>query len=268
MNGWGEVIYLFKLNLQRVFREKDTMKSLVMKSLKNRYAGTFLGFGWSILNPILLALVISFVFTHIFRTDKPNFTSFVLSGMLPWFFFASSINESSMSILNGSNLLSQFSIPRDFFPIAVTLSNFIIFLTGLGILIPFFLLLNPELLKTILLLPVVLTLYFFFTVGFSLISASINVIFRDLSHILNIGLMLWMWVTPIFYSVEKIPPPYNKIMMLNPVVPFSYMFHGLLYDNNVLMWPYFLWVLAASSAFFTAGYLLFVKLENTVVKRM
>lgn len=254
--------------IKEVYYKRNILKTLVVKGLKNRYIGTALGFGWSILNPILLAFVISFVFTHIFSASRPNFTCFVLSGMLPWFFFSSAINESATSVLSGASLLNQFSINREMFPIASTCSNFAIFLIGLVILLPFFVIVNSQLLRTLIYLPLLLVIYFSFAVGLSFITASINIIFRDLAHMLNIGLMLWMWITPIFYSIDGVPLPYRRILYFNPVTPFIYLFHALLYDNKVLIWPYFLWGFASGLFSFFIGYSIFLKLEYSLVKRM
>lgn len=253
---------------KEVCGKKEILRSLIIKNLKGRYIGSRLGLGWSILNPILLALVISFVFTNIFRTGKPNFTCFVLSGMVPWFFFSSSVNESASSVLGNSSLLNQFSIPREMFPLAQVCSNFIIFLAGLGILLPFFVMSNPHIFVTLIYLPLLLIAYFVFTLGLSLITASTNILFRDLTHILNIGLMLWMWVTPIFYSIESIPPSYSRFAFLNPVTPFIYMFHAVLYDNRVSTGPYFLWSFIAAFVSFFSGYLIFLRLEYRFIKRM
>ena len=253
---------------KEVYLKRDTLRSLVVRNLKNRYSGTVLGFGWSVLNPILLAFVISFVFTHIFKTSGYNFTSFVLSGMLPWFFFASSLNESAASILNNASILNQFSIPREMFPLAVACSNFIIFLTGLGILLPFFIIVNLHILGTLIYLPALLIIYFFFILGLSFITASTNIIFRDLAHILNIGLMMWMWVTPIFYSIDAVPLPYSRIISLNPIVPFIYLFHALLYDKSSPLAPYFLRAFVYGIFLFFAGYIIFLKIEDKVIKRM
>lgn len=254
--------------LKEIYIKRDILRSLVIKDLKNRYIGSRLGFGWSIINPLLLALVISFVFTNIFKTSKYNFTFFVLSGMLPWFFFSSSVNESANSVLSSSSLLNQFSIPREMFPVVTVFSNFIVFLTGLGILLPFFIVVNMNILRTIAYLPLLLIVYFCFTLGLSFITASTNILFRDLSHMLNIGLMLWMWITPIFYSVDSIPPAYSKFIYLNPVVPFIYLFHALLYDNSISIGPYFLWAVASGFLTFFIGYAIFLKLEYSFIKRM
>lgn len=253
---------------KEVYLRKDALRSLVTKNLKNRYSGTVLGFGWSVLNPILLAFVISFVFTYIFKTSGYNFTSFVLSGMLPWFFFASSLNESATSILNNSAILNQFSIPREMFPLTIACSNFIIFLTGLAILLPFFIIVNLQLLGTLIYLPALLIIYFSFILGLSFITASANIIFRDLAHILNIGLMLWMWVTPVFYSIDAVPLPYRRIISLNPVIPFISLFHALLHDNTISLAPYFLWSFAYGICSLFAGYIIFLKIEDKVIKRM
>lgn len=254
--------------LREVCGKKDILRSLVIKNLKGRYIGSRLGFGWPILNPILLALVISFVFTNIFRAGKPNFTCFVLSGMVPWFFFSSSVNESATSVLGNSSLLNQFSIPREMFPLAQVCANFIIFLAGLGILLPFFVISNTHILATLAYIPILLVIYFMFTLGLSFITASANILFRDLAHILNIGLMLWMWVTPIFYSIDSIPPSYGKFAFINPVTPFIYLFHALLYDNKVPTGPYFLWGFITAAVSFFMGYIIFLKLEYGFIKRM
>jgi len=261
-------MFFLKTRLKEIYQKKDLLASLIVKNLKGKYMGSRLGFGWSILNPILLAFVVSFVFTNVFQSQKTNFTSFVLSGLLPWFFFASSLSESASSILNGKSLLRQFPIPVEMFPLSATVANFIIFLTGLSIMLPFFIWTNPLLLPSLPYLILLLIIFCFFVIGISFIIAVLNILFRDTAHILNIGLMLWMWVTPIFYSIDAVPLPYSRVYYFNPMCPFIYLFHVLLHDNAAPVALYFLRVFALSVFVFIGGYGFFLKLEDKLIKSM
>lgn len=219
--------------LATFFTHREILLNLVRKNLKGKYAGSFLGMLWVFINPLLLALVISFVFTKIMKMSVEHAYLFILSGLLPWTFFAGSLSEAVTSIPAHASTLKQFSMPRMLIPISVVLANFTLLLAGLLITMPFFVMVNP---KAILMLPLLLTVLFLhllFTAGLSAMVSALYVFFRDTSQILNVLLLFWLWLTPVFYSIDMIPQEYVGIFHFNPMTPYINLYrNALLYSGN------------------------------------
>jgi lipopolysaccharide transport system permease protein len=219
--------------LATVLTHRAILLNLVRKSLKGKYAGSFLGMLWAFVTPLLFTLIISFVFTDIMKMNIKHAYLFILSGWLPWSFFSGSLSEAVSSIPAHVNMLKQFSMPRVLIPISVVLANFVLLLAGLLVTLPFFVIVNP---KLILMLPLLLTALFFhlfFTAGLSAMIAAVYVSFRDIGQLLNILLMFWMWLTPVFYSIDMIPPEYAGIFRFNPMTPYISLYrNALLYSGS------------------------------------
>ena len=215
------------------FKHREILWNLVRKNLKGKYAGSILGMLWVFINPLLLAVIISFVFTKILKMNVEHAYLFILAGMLPWTFFASSLQEAVNSIPAHANLLKQFSILRGLIPLSAVLANFVLLLAGLLITMPFFIAVNPKAILMLPLLLAVLFLHLLFTAGLSMMVSAIYVSFRDISQMLNVLLLFWLWFTPVFYSVSMIPQAYLGIFRFNPMTPYISLYrNALLYSGN------------------------------------
>jgi ABC-2 type transport system permease protein len=237
-----------------------------LKQLEAKYSGSFLGIFWAIINPLLIMLIVSFIFSQMMKTEIKNFSLFILSALMPWFFFINSICESTTSVKQNADLLRQFMLPREIIPISVVLSNFINFLFGFMLLLPIFVLFNIKIIGYLLLLPLVTCLYFLFTLGISLLFSITNVYFRDLAQLLNVGTMFLFWLTPVFYPLQFIPQKLRWIIVANPVTCYVSIYRSLLYQGSG--GGIFMWLLAVAFALLsiTSGYLLFIKKEDEVLK--
>jgi len=247
---------------------KDILKSLTIKNFKTKYIGSTMGITWPIITPLLMAVVINFIFTKILKVEIDNFTFFVLSGFLPWMFFSKTLSDSTNSIINNVNLLNQFSLPIEIIPLSYLLTNFISFLIGFIVILPIFIFFSTEIILYIWFLPVVLIFFLLFTSGICLFLASINVFFRDTGHILEIILLFWFWMTPIFYSIEMVPLPYRIICYLNPLTFYIIMFRDLLYEANL---PNIMFIIISVILAFIVqilGYMFFVKVSPKFLKRI
>lgn len=247
---------------------REVLWNLVSKNLKAKYAGSVLGMLWAFINPLLLALIISFVFTNIFKASSGNFYLFILSGMLPWTFLSGSLQESAMSIPANAALLRQFPLPREIIPLSVVLANFILLLFGFLAVIPLFLMADPGMIFMLPLLIAALVLLFAFTLGLSLLLSAVCVNARDINHILNTFLMFWLWLTPVFYSVDMVPVDYRVMVDANPAHPFIILFrHALLRDVSGSS-PELIAGLALSLLVLAAGMLVFSRQEKGFLKRI
>ncbi len=252
--------------IKSISSQRQIIKSMVIKNLKDKYMGSMLGFSWAILNPLLLMLVITFVFSQVLKTETRNFPMFTLSALLPWFFFSSSISEATGSMRGNVNILSQFILAREIIPLSIVLANLINFLFGFAVMLPIFIFFNSAILKVILFLPLVIFLHFLFTLGISLLFSVTNVYFKDLSQLLNIGLMFLFWVTPVFYPFEMVPAGYRSILLFNPAVCYTEIYRSLLYYGSG--GPIQMWLLASGFALISLiiGWFVFSSKEAEILK--
>src|SRR6266542_3490902 len=166
--------------MQSLFRYRELIRNLVLKDLKLKYRDSVLGFLWSLANPLLLILVYSFVFGHILRGGPPNFTYFLMVGILPWNFFAQSLMMSTGSVLDNGNLIRKVAVPMEVFPVATVLFNLAQYLLALIVLFPmafiFFGVLPSW--SWLAFFPI-LALHVLFTLGACFVVATATVFFRD-----------------------------------------------------------------------------------------
>ena len=240
----------------------ELLYNLAKKDLKVRYKTAFLGFLWAILNPLLMMLVLTIIFSILFRikTDSP-YSIFVLTGLIPCTFFNLSLSSCTNSIIDNSSLIKKVYFPREIIPISIVLANLINFLLSILILFVFLFILNIKLTILILFLPVIIALQLIFIVGISLLTSSLNVYYRDIRYIVEATLLMWFYVTPVFYPVSMVPERFKVYYFLNPMAGIVSSYRELLIDGKFPEIYLFLETSFITLIFFLAGYLVFKKIE-------
>ncbi|MDO8602982.1 MAG: ABC transporter permease [Candidatus Omnitrophota bacterium] len=254
------------VRFKKIIAERQIIRGMVIKNLKSKYIGSISGILWAVINPLLIMLVITFVFSQIMKTDIKHFPLLVLSALLPWNFFNNSINESAASISSNVDVLRQFVMLKETIPIATVITNLITFLFGFIIVLPVFIMFNTGIVNYLILLPFVVVLHFIFTLGISMLLSIINVYFKDLPQLLNIFLMLLFWLTPVFYSIDMIPQKYHWLIIANPSACYIIIYRALLYQG--FSGGISIWLLAIGFALISiiSGYFLFMKKESEILK--
>ncbi|MEK7543659.1 MAG: ABC transporter permease [Patescibacteria group bacterium] len=191
--------------------------AMTEKELRARYKHTLFGFLWLVANPLLQMLVIGFVFTFLLKQPVKNYYFFLFNGLLVWNFFSLSLAKTTPSIVNERGLIKKARFPHAVIPISIILSNFIhFFLAFLLYLIPVLFLGTLSIFSApLILLSFVLLLSF--TVGLSLLTASLNVRFRDVSFFISALLIVWFYATPVMYALTMIPPRFLWLWRFNPL---------------------------------------------------
>ncbi len=200
------------------YRYRELIWALALKELTIRYKRSVLGFLWALLNPALLMLVLTLVFSTIMRFAIPHYAIFLLSVLLPWTFFSQSLSYAVESIVGNGDLIKKVKVAKLVFPMAAIVSNLInlfLSLIPLALLVP---LMRHPFYWTWLYLPVPLLALTIFTLGMTFFFAAANVYYRDVAHILQVVLSAWFYVTPIIYSLDFIPPKHQWIFKLNPII--------------------------------------------------
>src|SRR3974377_1587233 len=197
--------------VRETYRYRELIWALSLKELKIRYKRSVLCFLWALLNPALMMLVLTIVFSTILRFPIPHYAIFLLSVLLPWTFFSQSLSYAVESVVGNGDLIKKIRVAKLVFPMAAIVSNLINLALSLIPLAVLVLLMRHPFYWTWLYLPVPLLALTIFTMGMSFFFAVANVYYRDVAHILQIVLSAWFYVTPIIYSLDFIPAKYQWI---------------------------------------------------------
>jgi len=261
-------------SLQQLLRYRSLVQSLVVRELKARYRGSVLGFFWSFVNPLLLLLVYTFVFTVVLPGARPPelepFALFMFCGILPWTWFSSSLIESSNVLIAGGNLIRKVLFPAEILPIVTVLAGLVHFCLGLPILAAFLVYYRVPIVPTDLLwFPVIVAVQLVLTLGLALLLSALTVHFRDVRDLLSNLLTLWFFATPIIYDLSQAPPQVRRLLNLNPFTHLAVSYQEVLFRPGPFTeWPRLLAVGAGSIAVFLAGYFVFDRLRDTLAEEV
>ncbi len=259
---------------------RDLLYNLVVRDLKVRYKHSVLGFFWSLLNPLLLMVVFTFVFQQLLRTGTqyPMFQVFFLSALLPWNWCASAVQGTLGSIIGNGHIIKKVYFPREMLPVSVVISNMINFLLGLPALFVFMLILRPDTVGPpigpgcsnacinphLLWVPLLMLTQALFLMGLGFFLAALNVYFRDTSVLVEVGLTAWFFLTPIIYDAKQVAGSFvNWMYYLNPMASIVANFREIFYYNNGTSPDIYFMLrnLIECSIIFVVGYLFFMRLS-------
>ncbi len=226
--------------LQTLYRYRELIRNLVVSDLKARYKNSVLGFVWTLLNPLAMMLVFTVVFSFLSPNQQiEKYPLFLLCGLLPWNFFADSMGASVNSLVGNANLIKKVYFPREVLPIASVLAQLINFLLAFLLLFIALLVFRAQFSPWLWLLPLVILIQTCFTIGIALILSTLNVFFRDTVIVLNVVILAWFFLTPVFYAVTLLPASYTLwgiplnlqrlFYILNPLASLINMYRDLLY---------------------------------------
>ncbi len=259
-------------NLVQLARYRALIQSLVARELKARYRGSVLGFFWSFINPLMLLLVYTFVFTFVMQAPQGTdpYPLFMFCGLLPWTWFASSLTESAGVLISGGNLIKKVLFPAEILPIVTVTANMIHFFLALPILVIFLIWFKaPLTVPELLCFPLVVAVQFVFTLGCALILSALTVHFRDIRDILSNVLTLWFFATPIIYSYKYAPELARRFMNFNPFAHLAISYQEILFFPGPFgHWKWLAAMGVASVAFFLLAYWIFDRLRDSFAEEV
>jgi len=225
---------------------------------------------WSFINPLLLLLIYSFVFTVVLPGAHPPelepFALFLFCGILPWTWFSSSLLESSNVLIAGGNLIKKVLFPAEVLPIVVVLSGLVHFCLGLPILALFMIYYRvPVWPGDLLWFPLIVCVQLVLTVGLALLVSALTVHFRDVRDLLANLLTLWFFATPIIYPFAQAPERVRRLLNLNPFTQLAIAYQEVLFRPGPFSQVTRLFAVAVASVLiFLFGYFVFDRLRDTL----
>ena len=219
--------------IKELYDYREMISNLVKKDLKVRYKGSVLGFLWTFLNPLLQLVVYTIVFSTIMRVDIDKYYIYLFVGLIPWIFFASSIQVGAVSIMMNKDLIKKIYFPRIILPIVTSNSAF-------------------------------MNMFYSMTFIFS----ALNVFFRDLEYILNIIVMMWFYLTPIVYNIDMIPERHRFWFYLNPMTGIINFYRDILYYKRMPSFNSFGGIIIYGIIMIIIGYFVFEKLQKNFAEEL
>jgi ABC-2 type transport system permease protein len=248
-----------------LYRYHELIWALAVKELRVRYKRSVLGFLWALLNPLLMMVILTVVFGTIMRFSIDHYAIFLLSMLLPWTFFSQALSYSVESVVGNGQLLKKIRVANLVFPVAAVVANIINFLLSLIPLVFLVVLLRFPLHWTWIYLPVPMLGLFLFTLGTAFLFSAVNVFYRDISHIVQILLSAWFYLSPIIYSLDFIPGKYRWFFRLNPMLYVLNGFRLSIYYGLLPSTQSMLMSLGCGLAAVGIGYAVFRRYQETFV---
>ena len=237
--------------------------NLVLKDFRIRYRNMSLGVLWSLLNPLVMMGVLTFVFTKVFQNSSiKHFPLFVLCGIVPYNFFSIAWTSATGSVAESAGLVKRVPVPREVVPIAAVLSNCVHLAIQIVLLLSATLLFGGGINVHWLWLPLVWGFEILFVCGLAMLTSALNVYVRDIRYVVESATVVLFWLVPIFYSFDIIPLQYKDIYQLNPVAALVLCLRHILLDAEAPL-ASTLWRLTlASTVTFGVGFIVFHKLKD------
>lgn len=208
------------------------LKNFVVNSLRMRYRRSFLGFLWSLLNPLLMMIVVSVVFSAIFKVDLKVYGIYIFTGLAPWSYLNAAILGGCQTLINAEGFLKKVYLPKALFPLVSVTTETVNFLFSIISLYILSMALGNSIKITILLLPFVILITFIFNLGWAMFLGTITAYFRDLSQIMMVLFQALFYLTPIVYQVEAIPENFRWFIYYNPLYYFINLFRKVIYGTG------------------------------------
>lgn len=225
---------IFFKRLGGFYKYRFLMRQLVSKDIKLKYRRSFLGYLWSILNPLMIMVIMVIVFSSMFRSDIENFPVYLIIGQTLFNFMSESTTQAIFSITGNAALLKKTYVPKYVFTVSKVTSSFVNMLFALGALIIVFVVCRVTPNIYYLLIPLILLQEYIFCLGLGLLLAQSSVFFRDIQYIYNAVITAWMYLTPMFYPITLLPDALRRLVMtLNPMYFYIAEFRQIVLENRM-----------------------------------
>lgn len=249
--------------LREIYLWRELVQFLVWRDLKVRYSQTYVGLAWILIQPLVSLILFSGIFGRFIGipSDGLPYPVFVISGLVLWNFFANGMINAASSLVNNDGLISKSYFARLAIPLSAILSSLVDFLIALVfavIVLQYFH--TPLSLKMLIVIPLV-GLAFLAACGVGFFLAAVNVIYRDVKHIVPFLAQAWFFASPVIYSTKLLPPEYRMAMALNPMAG---VIEGMRWSLGTSSDPWLMIGVSAlvSTAMFAIGILVFNRLEG------
>lgn len=264
--------YLFNIDFKTLWKYKDLILLFVKRNFVSKYKQTILGPAWAIIEPLLTTIVFSVVFGGLAKLPTDGIPSFLfyLSGTICWQYFSKNVTETASTFIANAPIFGKVYFPRLVVPISTVITNVISYVIQLLLLLITMMIyvfagfqIHPTLL--VLLFPLLLLQMALLSLGVGMITSALTTRYRDLMMLISFGIQLWMYATPVAYSIELIPKKWMWLYMLNPMTPILETFRAGFLGINSFNLLYYLLSWVVTLLIMVVGLVLFNSVERNFI---
>lgn len=243
---------------------RELLLNLTRREVKARYSQSLFGIGWAIAQPLATMAVFTLVFSRLAKIPSGGapYPLFAYSALVPWFFFSNSVNSGTLSLITYRNIVTKTYFPREVIPFAQVCSRLLDFASAAALFALLMAYYGMGIGPWALLTPLFFLLLVLFTTAVTLATSAVNVFYRDVNPVVQIGLQLWLYLTPVAYPLSEVSPTYRPLFMLNPLSAVVEGFRSVLVFGRAPDWT--LTALSASMtlALLAGAFVLFKRMDK------
>ena len=239
-----------------LFARREAVRFFVIREIRARYINSALGVWWTVIEPLVLLLVYTFIFSRVMNArfgtsgGEGEYALYVFCGLLPWLAFSDGVMRSASVLLEQTPLLKKVVFPSEILPLHLVVSAILVEFVGLGVLLAAVIVSGRPPSWPILILPFVMLLQFLFTAGIAWMLATFTVFLPDMRPAVNLLLTIWMFLTPIVYPATMVPERYRWVQNLNPLSHLVDAYRATLLDDRLpALVPFVAFALVATFVF-------------------
>lgn len=252
--------------LHGLYQYRALVRQLVLKDIKLKYRRSFLGYVWSVLNPLLAMVVMYLVFSNMFRFEMEHYPAYLIIGQTLFTFMTEATNQAIFSITGNADLLKKIYVPKYVFTLSKVTSSLVNLLFSMGAMLIVFVFTGVRFSWYMLLVPVVLVQIYLFSLGLGLFLAQAAVFFHDIQYIYSVLTTAWMYLTPLFYPMELLSEEMRRaVCMCNPMYQYITQFRMLVLYQELPSAELFLYGTGFAVIFLAFGTWSFVKSQDNFI---
>lgn len=250
-----------------IWDRRDVLRMLTERGLRHKYGQSFLGYAWSLIEPAMF-IATYFLLLKIFHRSYPMYPLFIGSAILPWQWFAQTVNSSTSTLRKNSRLITSIALPREIYPLADVAMQTAEFVFSLPIVVVVALIYGARPSAYLILLPFAFVLQLMIVTGMALLVSSLNTVLRDIEQGIGIAIRMLFYLTPVLYPLSKIAPSLAQIESYNPMV-------GIIQVNRCVWFPSY-WTgyrplvlsMIGAVVILCLGFSVFARVERAVLKEL
>jgi lipopolysaccharide transport system permease protein len=242
----------------------ELLVNLTKREVMGRYTQSLFGVGWAIAQPLATMAVFTFVFSRLAKIPSGGapYPVFAYAALVPWFFFSNSVNSGTLSLITYRNIVTKTYFPREVIPFAQVCSRLLDFASAAALFALLMLYYRVPIGPWALLTPLFFVLLVLFTTGVTLATSAVNVFYRDVNPVVQIGLQLWLYLTPVAYALSQVSAKYRWLFVLNPLSAIVEGFRSVLVFDRAPDWTLTAISAAMTLALFVCAFVLFKRMDK------
>jgi ABC-2 type transport system permease protein len=255
------------VRLGDIWDRRDVLRMLTDRGLRQKYAGSVLGYAWSLLEPALL-IVTYFLLLKIFKRNVPMYPLFIASAILPWQWFASTVLSSTGTLRQNARLITSIALPREIYPLADVLVKTVEFVLSLPLLIVVAWIYGVRPSPYVFAIPLVFVLELMICVGIALLISSLNTVVRDIQRGIGLVVRMMFYLVPALYPLSRLSPAAQRLVSYNPMTGILEVSRAVWFPSYWTGWRPVYFSVIGAVVILVAGFAVFSRVERTVLKEL